>query len=213
MSDESLKEKISKLLAMSESDNEHEAGIALSMAQDLMDRYHISIEEIGLGDCEGISEGEPIMSAGRIPDWKSLLINDIANFNGCRIIKRLGTGAKGKRGSTLAIYGRPSDIEAVRFLVTFAILQITRFAPKNLAINQRKSWYFGAVEGFRMKMESAKIKSTSLMRREESMDEFMDQEVPGQKQVTTKSDIDLALYGAGIRSGVAMNTSSTEALS
>ena len=163
---DAIKALVTKLLATATSDNEHEAALAMSKATELIEKHKLSMAE--LTDAETsqveteavIKDESPIFAAGRISSWKTNLVSAIAKINGCKLIKYTGQGyaVGGQRGSKLVIFGRPSDIGNTRFLLAFAITQLTRLAPKGQGKEYANSWYLGAVEGIRLQMNDAKKK-------------------------------------------------------
>lgn len=80
---EAVMEKIQKLLALSESDNEHEAVSASLMAQKLLAKYNLSIEEINGGEEEATIE-ETRADVGTGNKWKYTLADIIARNYRCK---------------------------------------------------------------------------------------------------------------------------------
>ena len=160
---ETIKDKIRKLLQLATSDNVNEAALAMSMAQNLIDKHNLEMAELSETQDvkfeEIIEATEPLFSAGRIPGWKSILANILAVHNNCRIVIVKGMGTRSERETQLKIYGRESDIDHVRFLFAYALDQLTRlsFIP---CIGEghrfKDSWYHGAVTGIKDKLDESK---------------------------------------------------------
>jgi hypothetical protein len=80
---EKIKDKIKKLLALSNSPNANEAALALEMAQELMGKYHIGAESISRFD---ISREEVTANGGEHPPkYEMVLAVYIAKAFGCRL--------------------------------------------------------------------------------------------------------------------------------
>ena len=216
-----IKERISKLLGMSKSPNENEAGVALAMAQTLMAKHNLSMAEVEDSKEEGIMEDPtPIFSAGRITTWKASLVNQIANLNGCKVVKLMHQAhlREGKRGASLIIFGRPTEIAVVRFMTTFAMLQITRLAPKK---GMKKAWYLGAVQGFINKMTTAKqevvdsatpFALVTLDQRCNKVNEFLTEVGTVEVEPSVEEVVAAASFYAGVTAGSEMDINDKAAL-
>jgi len=216
---EAVKSKISKLLAMAASNNEQEAAVAMGMAQNLIDRHKLSLAELSDAEAseiqeEGIVKDEdPLFAGGRISTWKSSLAHYIALTNGCKLVKytHQGRSVGGERGSKLVIFGRPSDISNTRFLLAYAVVQLTRLAPKGMGKEYANSWYLGAVQGINQQMQAAKRKVNAsassfalvkLDRRDKEVDLFISGNVGKlRKSAASHSNINGHAYNQGMAAG------------
>jgi hypothetical protein len=213
---DSIKERIAKLLAMAASGNEHEAALAMGMAQTLMDKHNLSMAELtveGITEEAVIKDGEALFLAGRISSWKEILAGHLVTANACRLIKYTHQGRKlgGNRGSSLHIYGRPSDIAIVRFMLAYAVTQLTRLAPKGMGKIYSNSWYLGAVRGINEKLEASKkevYKAASqyalvkLDNRAKAVDLFVEAAIPKlRKAPQIVSNIHSGAYNQGYQQG------------
>ena len=214
-----IKAKISKLLAMATSDNENEAALAMSMAQTLIEKHKLSLAELSeaessLVEEEGVIKDEdPLFAGGRISTWKSTLAHYITKLNGCKLVKYTHQGGSigGERGSKLVIFGRPSDISNVRFLLAYAIVQLTRLAPMGHGHQYSNSWYLGAVQGIWQQMNEAKKKvqaaasSYALVKldnRDKQVDLFISGNVGKlRKGTSSHSNINGDAYSRGVSAG------------
>ena len=216
---DAIKAKISKLLAMATSENENEAALAMSLAQTLIEKHKLSLAELSdaeasLIDEEGIIKDEdPLFAGGRISTWKSTLAHYISKINGCKLVKytHQGHSVGGERGSKLVIFGRPSDIANTRFLLAYAIVQLTRLAPMGRGKEYANSWYLGAVQGIWQQMEAAKrkVQATAssyalvkLDRRDKEVDLFISGNVGKlRKGSSSHSNINGHAYNQGMAAG------------
>lgn len=120
--------KIAKLLALSQSANEHEAALAGAKAQELMLEHKLSAS-----DLVDPTTKEPItedwvrgsLGAFKYMTWKGSLLYGIAGLNSCTVLKY--------DGSRLKLIGRDTDRQAVEYLACFLIREIERLAFENFA--------------------------------------------------------------------------------
>lgn len=180
-----IKEKIKKLLAVASSTSSvEEAELAFSMAQRLLEQHNLSMAEIEATSNEPkekpVKDDMPIFNTGRLVEWKRSLATGIAKLNNCMNLKY----KHGKRDFRYYLIGRQSDIDNVRFLVSYIILQLDRLALVHTNLqgaSYRNAWFNGAVAGVLEKMRKAKMEvraeasSTALMsydNRAKELDEF-----------------------------------------
>lgn len=216
---DTIKDRVTKLLMLASSSNENEAAVAMAMAQDLMDRHKISVAELCVGEVEEgiVRDAEAVFAGGRIPHWKTYLVQSIAKNNGCSIIKvsHQGHARAGERGSKIEIFGRPTDIAAVRFMLAYSVTQLTRHAPKGKGHVFSNSWYLGAVQGISQKMADAKKAAyqtaskyalVKLDTRDKKVDEFVAENIPNlRKGAAVRSNIDSGAYWEGHTKGKSMD--------
>lgn len=215
-----IKVKISKLLAMATSANENEAALAMSMAQTLIEKHKLSLAELSEAEADLVEEEiivkdeDPLFAGGRISTWKSTLANYISKVNGCKLVKytHQGHSVGGERGSKLVIFGRPSDISNTRFLLAYAIIQLTRLAPMGRGKEYANSWYLGAVQGIWQQMSEAKRKvqataSKYALVKLDSRDKDVDRFISGnvgrlRKGNSSHSNINGDAYNRGVSAGL-----------
>ena len=119
--DEALAQ-VRKLLALAQSDNEHEAAAAMARAQTIMDRHKIEAAMIdATPDDEPAEEidnwEDPIDKGGAA--WRSRLAQVLGRSNGCQVYKS---------GSPLYIIGKASSVQTVRYLLDYCAREIDRLA-------------------------------------------------------------------------------------
>lgn len=117
MSKEKIIEKVQKLLALSNSSNEHEAKLAMENANKLLTKYNLSmkdVEEVHSDIIEHVVE-----RSGRISKWRIVLLQSIAELNFCEVLylQRIN------KPKDLIIVGKDHNIivaiEIYRYLVQF----------------------------------------------------------------------------------------------
>lgn len=128
MTRERVIEKVKKLLALGESDNEHEAAAATARAHALMEKHEIAEAMLGEEqDEEPVGEHELGDEGQRRSGWRGSLANVLADANGCRAFTRTRHHPRRVR---LQLVGRPRDVERVRVLFGACVAEIDRLAAK-----------------------------------------------------------------------------------
>ncbi|MBI5817447.1 MAG: DUF2786 domain-containing protein [Verrucomicrobia bacterium] len=112
--------RIQKLLALTESPNEHEAALALQRASDLLLKYNLTRAEVEGRRLSHNGVGERrIEVAGRITDWHKALAVEIADhcFSRCICFRR-----------GFIFVGAPDNLEAARSLLIWTLRQLQRIS-------------------------------------------------------------------------------------
>lgn len=121
-------EKIKKLLALSESSNEHEAKSAMLRAQELMVKHKLSMQDVS-----DISEESKAFGLHRTQvtftgaKWKAALANVVANNFLC---EALAAGQYGSKSHTVCFVGSEDDLEICIAVYNYAIDVIKRESRK-----------------------------------------------------------------------------------
>ncbi len=122
---------VRKLLRLAESPNAHEAASAAAKAQSLIDQHNLSTALLALDSAaptpdEPIEDfgkkGAPLDSRPQLDRWRSTLAATICGANGCRVYRS---------GGTLAIVGRPSDAETVRYLYAYLVREVEQLCERD----------------------------------------------------------------------------------
>lgn len=123
-------DKVRKLLKLAESPNANEAALAAAKAQQLVDEHNLSAALLALDGAEAVpdepiedfeSKGAPLETSRRHPRWRTQLAGTIARANGCRIYIN---------GEHIALVGRPSDADTVRYLFSYLAREVERLCAK-----------------------------------------------------------------------------------
>lgn len=143
-----------KLLRLAQSDNPNEAALAAAKAQEIMDRYKLGAlglsaetEESKAFEDEPIKDfsGAPLEpSTGKLPSWKIQLAVHVAKANQCRIYINNSYRAK-----AIAIVGRPSDAETVRYIYAWLVREADRLAEREgagMGTTWRNNFRLGVVD-------------------------------------------------------------------
>lgn len=139
-------QKVAKLLRLAQSDNPHEAALAASRAQEIMDRFKLTGADIQI-DGQPAAPSEPVehfshdpLDADGSARWKGQLGVVIAKQNQCKLYANRGT---------LCLIGRASDVQTVRYLYGWMVREIERLAARDCRGCGRTYWNnyrLGAVE-------------------------------------------------------------------
>lgn len=159
-------EKAAKLLRLATSSNPHEAALAASRAQEIMDRFKLSADAVNGAGGE-IKTDEPIADfrhdplerASKVDRWKSWLAMEIAKGNQCKVYLAGG----------LCLIGRPSDVQTVRYLFSWMAREIERLAARDCAGCGRTYWNnfrLGAVETVARRLRESAVKTVETVKAE-----------------------------------------------
>jgi len=188
MTQQEILKKVKKLLALSQSDNANEAAQAAARAQELLDKYQLSRnlldidaadDEDRAGDDEPIfdfsSKGAPLDDPGtKMPRWRGSLATVVCRANSCRAYQEtyyIGTKAK----TRIAIVGRPSDVEKVRYLHAFLVREVKRLVDRDgqgCGITWRNNYCIGVVDTIRRELKLSKSRAADKLRRDAGGDMF-----------------------------------------
>lgn len=151
-------ERIQKLLALSQSSNEHEAALALAKAQALLAEHNLSMAEVQMRT--GVKSAylqRHFMLAGQ-DQWRRDLMTTLARFNFCDVVYWCGT-------VKVAVVGESENIEAVGLMYRFVEGQLEQLASSGFARYIRhggqahaRSWktsfYQGALQTIRQRLQA-----------------------------------------------------------
>ena len=148
-----IREKVCKLLALSNSKNENEAASALARAQAIILQHKLSIAEcLAAGSFVSeeaiIKHGVPLIATKKVALWKANICQHLSKHNDCRIFLCSGIG--------IVICGRESDIRNVRIMLDYCIAQMWNIAPKGKGKMFSDSWYLGCIYTIGQKLDEMK---------------------------------------------------------
>lgn len=150
-------DKVRKLLRLAESPNANEAAAAAAKAQQMIDEYKLSAALLALDS--GVAEpdediedfgakGAPLDSQPLAHRWRSQLAGTIARANACRIYLS---------GGSIALVGRPSDAETVRYLFAYLTREVERLCErdgKGCGRTWRNNYRLGVVDTLMNKLHA-----------------------------------------------------------
>ncbi len=168
MTRDEMLDKVEKLLALSTSENEHEAASAAAHAAAIMERHAIEMADLGpLGDGvgEALEESTFDPMGKRLVQWRARLALVVAEANGCSVYsRRLADGLRNTQ-----IVGSKQDVGKARLLFDFCVAEIARLTLQNATGRGRafaNAYRHGCVEaiGAAIKAESARIRADATAR-------------------------------------------------
>lgn len=145
MSDDRISQKIQKLLALSQSSNQHEAANALAKAQLLMEKYGLNQKSIEMSKIGSI-EKEGLVRALDLPDWYKGFTGVIARCFGVRTVMHRVPGSKSREwcSSVVVFVGQKDRIELASYcyeVVGRQLLQARKEYNKQLGkMDANRKW-------------------------------------------------------------------------
>ena len=140
-------ERITKLLALSTSSNEHEAAAAAAKAQELMFRHNLSVAQLQAGQTGSRDDYVTrVVELGALNSWRRSLIHVLAEHNFCKAVAFVGT-------PRVAIVGEPHNIALVEQLYAYLLRELLRLADagwlraKRRARDTARQWKHGFQHG------------------------------------------------------------------
>lgn len=207
--------KIQKLLALSQSSNEHEAALAAARAQDLLFRYNLDMASVAdaTNPRTAYARNFFTIGSGKALEWKRDLVFVLARFNFCRAFTYSGS-------KTMAIVGQRHNYEVVTGLydylsAAFGRLVERAFTEYRLAggaehhLTYKTSWLLGAVAGVRAQLlaqqqankAASEASSALVLVKDAELDAAVNDLIGGvvpRKGASAKS---VSGYGAGYQTG------------
>lgn len=124
--EDKIVERIRKLLALSQSANEHEAAAAAARAAELMAAHQLHAATLTQAAPDPIGAHE-IDRGGHAVSWRGILANGIAQSFGCRMYWKQGR-QDGARYARTMVVGRAGDVDGVRYMYLYLSSEIERLA-------------------------------------------------------------------------------------
>lgn len=166
MTRERVIEKVRKLLALSNSCNEHEAALAAAHAQRLLAEHNLAMSELEVRE-EGAGEAE-LQVARTVPKWLSSLFATVANGFDCFPIVTTTTTI-----SRLRFIGVGEDPAVASCTLQFLMRELRRLATAYVRANEtdhgrlspterqriRNSYLLGGVQGVRQALAAQKAQT------------------------------------------------------
>ncbi len=155
--DPDVMKKVKKLLALGQSDNVHEAALAIARAQQLMERHRISqamLDISGSVDEEKpTNDGEPLYQNRKMDLWRQRLAVIISTANGCFVWKERATAGSPPK---INIIGKASNVAKARYLFQYCLNEVLRLVnveAKGKPYAYRNNFRIGCVDAIRDAIE------------------------------------------------------------
>lgn len=144
-----IKDKIKKLMALSESANPHEASSALSKAITLMQKYQLSQTDISQADLLTVTQDH---YQHNMSGQDGTLIRGIASAHGVFMFKVPANRDTGKRAQII-LTGTKGDIESTQYFIEIVARQINAQVShwrrlKKASVANGNDYKWGLVVGF-----------------------------------------------------------------
>lgn len=124
---EKLIDKIRKLMALSQSPNEHEAALAAARARDILDKYDLSLTEVEMND-EEIVEHRVDTGTRNAPLWMGRLAVSVSKAFNCRVFKIYGI---------MVFCGTKPDTQVSEYTYMFLFRTVKRLCKEHKASLER----------------------------------------------------------------------------
>lgn len=151
-------DKVQKLLRLGESSNANEAALAMSMAQDILDRHNLTmgdVDSLRPEQVEEIGDMVELTDLGqRAAKWKKYLAGILATHNHCVVY-----GTYRERKQVLRLIGRETDVQAVRYLYAYLESEIQRLCKRDcrgMGANYANNWRYGFVAQVAQRLREAR---------------------------------------------------------
>jgi hypothetical protein len=161
MGDNPIIEKIKKLLALSNSCNEHEAALAASHVQRLLSEHNLAMADIETSPKPEKADKVETAVAKTMPKWLRHLCSGVSDAFDCQAIHNPSTG-------TMTFIGVGTDVQIAAYTFTYLDKTIRRLCAAYMkrqvgtAISARHrelfrhSYYLGAVSTINQKLTTQK---------------------------------------------------------
>lgn len=151
---------IRKCLALGKSPNEHEAALAMEKAQELLEKYNLSMRDIEGEAQTKISNMLNFSISIGTSEWKRYLIHYVAEANFCKILIS---------GKDIHILGRDTNVTAVLVMSSWIVSQLesmawfeTHTSSTSSKLRWRNSFLQGAIDRIRERLQEGRKQRTSV---------------------------------------------------
>lgn len=208
-------ETVRKLLALSTSSNAHEAANAAARANDLIDKYRLSmfdLEEAEVPVEPIVQDTDYIYQSGKVTVWKKHLMYTLTRHYGVAYWNDAGYN-NGRKVSRYRMVGRKSDMDITRYMMSYLSLECERLSAleakgtglgRVFVSSYQEGFVAGITEQLRLSREAIKKEATStaIVKIDSAYQEAEDSMyamVPNLKTVKTRSyrRTDNHAYGMG----------------
>ena len=170
--EQALRKAIS-CLKLSQSPNKHEAALAAAKAQEIIDRYTLSIDDLQQGDKPKEAElsitdfeNDPLHEVCQVDTrWTLRLASIVAKLNACRIYYH----TKGSGSAVLKLVGRANDVNAVRYIFGWLereVRRITRAECNGQSRRYQIDFRSGVVDTISQKLTQQRVETFATVQRE-----------------------------------------------
>ncbi len=161
--DEALRKALACLKLANNNANEHEAALAASKAQKLIDDYKLDVSAADYESETAQQDNEPIAEFGNEDPvdsvrnwqarWAANLLSAICRQNACRMFSMPAVTSSGDGRKNFGILGRASDVATCRYLYSYLkneVLRLARVNCKGHSGTYERHYCLGVVDTIRM---------------------------------------------------------------
>lgn len=132
--DSKIIERVRRLLALSKSDNVHEAGAAAAKAQALMTEHRIAMADVAISENAVVEPIDTtiIDSSGKRIVWKHVLADSLGTANSAIMFTSFN---RDTQRSEYKVVGTPSAAQTVQYLYAYLVREIERLCAAEKAAN------------------------------------------------------------------------------
>lgn len=142
--------KIKHLLNLSKSSNKEEASLAAKLADNIIQKYRISIQELQTNN-NVTTNILPSYKSKNIDDWKIILLQKFAKNYGCMIISK-----SFNKENSFYLVGTQEDIDITNSMYEWFVAKIEILADLNTkTLTSKKSYCTGACVGVCAKIDDS----------------------------------------------------------
>ena len=213
--------RVAKLLALSQSDNEHEAALAMQKARELIEKYHIQ----ELGDDGVYRYGFAVIDRKRkrIESYQRRICSILHDFFLVRVVlSGLYDPLRHDTYKTITILGTKENVAIAEYCYHFlenrlsSLWNVNRHRFNGTTRTEKKSYYLGLLRGFHQRLQERRLDNRNcgpdvrlgalIVAEEKRLDNFVGQCFPRLRKAA-KSGV--KVYGTTYREGVETGRSIT----
>ena len=188
----SMGNKIQNLLNLAQSDNHHEAQLAMQKAQDLMSKYNLDTEIPQAYSFRGVGK-----HFKRCPLWHSKIVNICSTYFYVKVLKNYDPL---QEAYFFEFYGLPENIDSAEFVYNFLFSQGDPYWQKHRQRGSRKdSFLNGFYDGFelQLKKDSQACQEALIHLRNPALNSFFKELNPRTRSISYKAPTTKDLYHKG----------------
>ena len=206
--------RVQKLLALSQSSNEHEAALAMQKANDLIEKYHI--RELGNAEEHRYGFGIIDRKRKRIESYQRRICTILHDFFFVRVVlSSLYDPMSNDTFKTIELLGTKENVTIAEYCYHFlenrlaSLWSLNRHRFKGSARTEKNSYYLGLLRGFYQKLQEQKQgKEDSPMRpqmgdlvvaEEKRLENFVGLRFPRLKKISRSG---VKIYGSTYNEGM-----------
>ncbi len=209
--------RVAKLLALSQSANEHEAALAMQKANELIEKYHL--EELGSDALHRYGFGIIDRKRKRIESYQRRICTILHDFFFVRVVlSSLYDPLRNDTYKTIELLGKKENVAIAEYCYFFlenrlaALWSVHKSRFKGSVRTEKNSYYLGLLRGFSQKLQEQKKAKKDLRSQphlgelvvadEKRLGDFVDMRFPRlRKAARSGARIYQSTYNEGVETG------------